>query len=99
MSLLSQFYPGSGIKSVQRGTITMANLETSASATISSVDTSKSMVSFLGFTTTESSANLDTYLTRISLTNSTTVTVNRNTAFGPSGTRSITVSYEVIEFK
>lgn len=98
MSLLSQFYPGSGIKSVQRGTITMTNLETSASATISSVNTSKSMISFLGFTTTETTPNTDQYLTRISLTNSTTVTINRNTPFAVSGTRSITVSYEVIEF-
>jgi hypothetical protein len=69
----------------------------SATATISSVNTSKTMISFLGFTTTEST-DLNQNLPRISLTNSTTVNINRTTPFAASGTRTLIVSYEVIEF-
>jgi hypothetical protein len=99
MSTLSQFFGnGSPIKSIQRGTISMPQEGVSATATISSVNTSKTMISLLGITTSETSANLNQYLTRISLTNSTTVTIDRVTGFAASGTRTLIVSYEVIEF-
>jgi hypothetical protein len=92
MSTLTQFVGGSPIKSIQRGTITIAGNNTSATATISSVNTSKSMVSFLGSNTGGSGLFL---LGRVGLTNATTVTATKHSTEGVSET---VVSYEVIEF-
>jgi len=90
MSTLSQF-SGGGIKSVQRGTITVPSNSSSATATITAVDTSKSMMNYLGF----AGGGVSTYdlWPRIALTNSTTVTASRTGASFSSS-----VSYEVIEF-
>lgn len=90
MSTLSQF-GGGGVKSVQRGTITVTSNSNSQTATITAVDTSKSMVNYLGFT----GGAVSTYDTwpRVALTNSTTVTVTKG-----GSTLGIIVSYEVIEF-
>ena len=92
MSTLSQF-AGGGVKSVQRGTITILSSVNIGTATISSVNVNKTMINFLGLTenTIVSSNN---YLARIELTNATTVTATRVSAGG--GTT--IVSYEVIEF-
>ena len=88
---------GSAIKSIQRGTIVLSESQKSKAATISPVITGKTMLSFLG----ASSRGQDTFndrtghhFVRISLTNSTTVTANREF----SGEEPATVSYEVIEF-
>ena len=92
MSTLSQFVGGSPIKSIQRGTIALlANTHSSNTATISSVDTSKSFISWLGGSTNTTALNQ--WAHRVDLTNSTTVTVTRTTDAG-----SVTVSYEVIEY-
>ena len=91
MSTLSQF-SGGGIKgSVQRGTITIGAGSNVATQTITAVDTSKSMINFLGFSGASVSAN-DSW-PRISLTNSTTVTATKAFTIG-----TVVVSYEVIEF-
>ena len=90
MSTLTQF-TGSGIKSIQRGTISISNA-LSATATITSVNTNKSMVSFLGFTETSTLTD-NRGAAYIVLTNATTVTANRLTS-----SNTTTVSYEVIEF-
>jgi len=90
MSDLTQFLPGS-IKSIQRGTITIANSSTSNTATITAVVTAKSIISLLGTSSTETSAaNL---LARVELTNTTTVTATRG---GTTG--SVTVRYLAVEY-
>ena len=90
MSTLTQL-AGGGIKSVQRGTITLPGVS-SNTATITSVDTNKSMLNFLGVTES-TSLTTNNALVRIALTNATTVTATRSTSTGTS-----IVSYEVIEF-
>lgn len=91
MSTLTQF-TGGGIKSIQRGTITLS-LTLTATATISSVNVNKSMLNFLGCVdNTGFTTNLG--FARIELTNATTITASRGT--GTSG--SSVVAYEVIEY-
>lgn len=92
MSTLSQFVGGSPIKSIQRGTITFDNTNTSVSATISSVDTTKTFLSFLGFEAAGTS-DIRYSACRLSLTNATTVTATKH-LFNLTPT----VSYEVIEY-
>lgn len=90
MSNLTQFLPGS-IKSIQRGTITIANSSTSNTATITSVDTAKSILFLLGAESTETSvANTNV---RLALTNATTVTMSRGGSTG-----SVTGGYQVVEY-
>jgi hypothetical protein len=91
MSTLSQFAAG-GVKSVQRGVIQLATNVSTNTATISSVNTNKSFISFLG-QSTSSLANYDAYPTHLELTSSTEITATRNFTNG-----AVTVSYEVIEF-
>jgi hypothetical protein len=98
MSTLSQFFSGSSpIKSIQRGTITIPANATSATATITSVNTSKTMINFLGYNhdTAYTSYSPNIVVPRITLTNSTTVTATKGTSHFASVT---IVSYEVIEF-
>ena len=91
MSTLSQF-SGGGVKSIQRGTISITGFATSSTATINLVNTSKTMINYLGNIMNADSNQCHSYLT---LTNSTTVTAQRQAG----GTNvNTTVSYEVIEF-
>lgn len=90
MSTLSQFAAG-GIKSIQRGIITMSG--TSTTATISSVDVNKAFVSYLGQSTGTTSTDPTRYRARLALTSSTQVTATIGSSIGNS-----TLSYEVIEF-
>jgi hypothetical protein len=83
MSTLSQY--GSGIKSIQRGTISSNFAATSATATISAVNPNKTMLNYLGATIANAA---------ISLTNSTTITLSISYEFSAN----TSVSYEVIEF-
>jgi hypothetical protein len=85
--------PGTVINSIQRGTIVISGAS-SATATITSVATSKTHLAFLGFHG-QSGFSIDAFFPRIELTNATTVTANRT--YG--GSESTTVSYEVIEHK
>lgn len=90
MSDLTQFLPGA-IKSIQRGTITIAGSSTSNTATITSVNTAKSIISLLGTASTETStANV---LAHVALTNATTVTATRGGSTG-----SLVVGYQVVEY-
>lgn len=80
------------VKSVQTGSIT--STATSATATISAVNVANSSVLFTGFNYTDTAiVNYSRCMSRISLTNSTTVTFNRQIT-----TLSITINYTVIEF-
>lgn len=81
------------VKSVQRGTITIPRSSGSATATISSVQTNKSIVVYGGMTVdVNGDPSEEPYLT---LTNSTTVTATRKYANTNVAT---TVSYQVIEY-
>lgn len=82
-----------GIRSVQAGTISLGAGTNSATATITSVDTTKAVVLWGGATTTAGAANSDTWM-KLVLTNGTTVTANRIT----SVTGDMVVSYTVLEF-
>lgn len=80
--------------SIQRGTIVTNGGSTSNTATISSVDTSRSFVHWLGdYATSSISADLASAAFRQTLTDSTTVTATRQASVGTA-----TTSYEVIQF-
>lgn len=78
MSSLTQFFGGS-IKSIQRGVINIPISTGSATATITSVTTSKSELRFLGqrIDTAASVSVLAQALPTLELTNSTTITATR----------------------
>jgi hypothetical protein len=84
---------GSVIKSIQRGTISMSAVS-SATATISAVDVTKSVIEPLGISLVNSGAQ-DPQATevRLQLTNSTTVTAVRGT-----NTISISIEFQVTEY-
>ena len=96
MSTLSQF-SGGGVKSVQRGTITiLAGVQPSATATVNSVDVNKSLLTHLGQTGYYNTTSLEGIShVRLSLTNGTTITAT--TAASPNAT-SYVVSYELVEY-
>jgi hypothetical protein len=77
------------IKSIQRGTISMTSV-TTATATVSSVNTAKSLLTFLGFNTAQGTND---YNPSIVLTNSTTITATRVN----NGSYNTTVSWELVE--
>lgn len=84
--------PPSVINSIQRGTISPAAAG-SATATITSVTTSKALCAFLGHQHNGTGANESS--ARVELTNATTVTAYSQ----QSGGGTATVGYEVVEYK
>ena len=94
-----EFYP-SVVKSLQRGTISIASASTSNSVTISSVITTKSMMPWQGFendcNTSWSNETPRNAFIRSILTNATTITATRYTT---SSCAAVIVPYEVLEFK
>lgn len=88
-------FTSAAIASVQAGTITIPSGTASATATISSVNTSNSVVFYLGFTASGAGISSLNYFTSLTLTNATTVTASRNAA--PSGITT-TVGYCVVNF-
>lgn len=90
MSVFTQFAPNS-IKSIQRGTISITGGNGSNTATITSVDTTKSLISFLG-ATAYSGAAADGQ-GRVELTDATTVTASRTNT-----NNSAVFGYQVVEY-
>ena len=89
MSGIQSTFPPGSIKSIQRGTISIGSGTSSATATISSVDTSKAVIENLGVR-----GNGAVPAGTIELTNSTTVTAHRGYDMGL-----ITVhAYQVVEY-
>lgn len=103
---LAYIAANTGIKSIQRGIITLGESDTTKAATISAVTTGKAMVNLLGvrardgyvlhniYGTSHYTAAISHMMVTLTLTNGTTVTatrVRREDAVA-------TVSYEVIEF-
>lgn len=85
-----------GIASIQYGSVTIGVSSTSNTSTITSVNTSKSIVVFNGLTSS-SSSNFDSSITSatIELTNSTTVTAARGAS---NGSDSLAVYFQVVTF-
>ena len=95
MSTLTQF-SGGGIKSVQRGTITISSGVSSATATVTSVDVNKSLLTHLGqsgYYTSSSAQGISNV--RLFLTNGTTITATTHT--NPNAVNYV-VSYELVEY-
>ena len=91
MSNFSDFFGGGGIKSIQRGVSTLSTFVNSLAVTISAVDPAKTELRLLGYTTDPADSKVR--LSRIELTNATTITVTRaEVSAGPS-----TVSWELTE--
>lgn len=85
------------MKSMQRGTISLGSGQTSNTATISSVGTSKSFVNYCDFNNNGASGGSEDFsqiFPTLALTNSTTVTAAR----GATSTSTTVASYEVPEF-
>lgn len=86
-------YGARAIKSTQRGTISAPNGGTqNPTATVTSVVTAKSVLRLLGIEASLGAAPLDV-CARLTLTNSTTITLNRGNATG-----NLSVSWELTEF-
>ena len=79
------------IKSIQRGVITITSGQTTATATISSVTTGKTMLNFLG--SRRASSSSENHNCTLTLTNATTVTARRDGTL-----QDAYVGFEVIEF-
>lgn len=82
------------IASVQQVSITIAAGATSGTATISSVDTSRTFLVYQNFTNTNTGGVPNETLARIELTNATTVTAYRNTS---DAVFTVTVNATVVE--
>ncbi len=85
------------LKSNQSGTITMGVGESTDTDTINSVNTSKSICIYRGYTTDSTITTLELVkyvMPRVKLTNATTVTANRYSASSPE----VTIGYQVVEF-
>jgi hypothetical protein len=95
MSTLTQF-SGGGIKSVQRGTITISPSVSSATATVTSVDVNKSLLTHLGQSGYYSSSSTQGISNvRLFLSNGTTITAT--TYLNPNVVNYV-VSYELVEY-
>ena len=91
---VGQWFQRSLIKSIQRGTISIANGATSNTATVTAVVLANSRLVNLG-NDAGSDTTADTVCVRIALTNSTTITATVNTV---SAAVARVVSYELIEY-
>ena len=85
---------GMTIKDIQRGTISMAIGDTTKTTTITSVDTTKTELRLLGFSSDDATITANQDLIKIVLTNATTITASR----GSSGVSAIVVSWELTEW-
>lgn len=92
-SRVAQWTQRSFIKSIQRGTITIANATTSNTATIAAVSVSDSVIAY-GGSSYDTDANLNNGAASVTITNATTITATRS--FNQNGT---TLAYEVIEYQ
>lgn len=82
-----------GVKSVQQGAVTIANAAYSGTAAINAVVIANSVLSLLGFSSTDTNAVGFASLPMITLTNTTTITAERRTNTGV-----LTVAFMILEF-
>ena len=83
------------IKSVQQSTIAIGGSNTSATATITAVDTTRAFVVHLGQTHSTNNTNFNYNQGRLDLTNATTVTAQKDSGSNPT----LTVGFAVLEFR
>ena len=96
MSVLSQFTSGGGgIKSIQRGIMSIASGGAIGNQTITSVDMSKSSLNLLGKRIFIGSTDAADYECTLELTSSTNIRAQR----GNSPSNVLYVSYEIVEGK
>lgn len=89
-----EYLPGI-VKSIQAGTVAVG-VNASATATVTAVNTAKSMLVWRGFrVSTGAAPNTDSWATKTVLTNATTVTANRITA---DANNNITAYFGLVEF-
>ncbi len=93
MSTLTQFLPQTGIKSVQRGLITIATSSYFNTATISAVNLSKAYINYLGSANPGGVSAAADILCRMEFDSSTQVAAIRS-----GNANGTIVSYEVVEF-
>lgn len=93
MSTIAQF-GGGGVKSIQRGVISIAAANLSGTATISAVTTGKTELRLLGSRSADNGGLSGLGFCTVVLTNSTTITANRDL----SGAAGASVSWELTEF-
>lgn len=97
MSGIASTSPPGSIRSVQRGVISGAAPFNGTTSTLgTSVDTSKSVITFLGANTVVSSGTGGVSDGRVVLTNGTTVTGYAYTA--ATGTYTLSIGYQVTEY-
>lgn len=97
MSGMTSTFPPGTIKSVQRGVISGAASFNGTTSTLgTAVDTSKSVITFLGANTVVSSGTPGLSDGRVVLTNGTTVTGYATTA--ATGTYTLSIGYQVVEY-
>jgi hypothetical protein len=89
-----EFFPGI-VNSIQRGTITIADGDTDQAATITSVNTAKAEVFFLGQSSDIATETAAIRQVRVRLSSATEVIAERTGTV----TGAVTVSYQVVEFK
>lgn len=94
MSNFTQFFSGgSAIKAIQRGTVGIGANVNTGTATITSVDTTKTVVRFLGATRDNGSPN--TFEPTLQLTSATQLTATRDIS---STSANVIISYELTEW-
>lgn len=81
------------VKTMNRGTIALNSGSASNTATVSAVNTNKSLLNFQYFSTDGTTVNQDDAASVCVLTNSTTITASRSAT-----TNNVVVAYELIEF-
>lgn len=94
MSSLSTIFTSGGIKSIQRGVTSITNGNSSATATITAVDVSKSTLSYGGCYSNAQASYIDDALAGARLSSSTQVLVQRS-----GNSNDSTVAWEVIEYE
>lgn len=92
-SALARWTQPGFIKSVQRGSVTIASGATTNTATINSIDVNNARLKFLGCNDAGSDVTAKA-LTRIALTNATTITASVSSA----PTANLVTGFEIIEF-
>ncbi len=89
------YFSASVIKSIQRGIVTIPDGSSTATISLTTVDTTKTVVNFLGASYTWTApGSYQSTMYRLQLTNATTLTATRDSTGG-----TLNVSYEIVEFK
>lgn len=84
------------INATGRGTISISDAATTGTATITAVNVARTMLRHMGATMNNDTNFIYAAMTRVDLTNTTTITASVGS--GGGGSRTLTVGYEYTEF-